>query len=213
MKQYNKYIDHTILKADALNTDIIRLCNEAKQYNFMSVCINPSYISLAKKELKHTDIKVCTVIGFPLGQMTTNTKVSETIDALKLGADEIDMVINIAQLKMGNLDYVTNEIKAIKEVCKDKILKVIIETCLLTDNEKINACECIMKAGADFVKTSTGFSTGGATVHDIELFKKTVGDKCLIKASGGVKTKEDLIAMINAGANRIGTSKGVELMK
>ncbi|WEK82851.1 MAG: deoxyribose-phosphate aldolase [Mycoplasma sp.] len=211
--ELSKYIDHTLLRADASEQEIIQLCKEAKQYNFKSVCVNPSYIPLAKQELKGSDVLVCTVIGFPLGQMTTNAKVSETKDAINIGADEVDMVINIAKLKAHDLNYVTNEIKLIKQACGNKVLKVIVETCLLNDQQKIDACHCVMNAKADFIKTSTGFSTSGATVHDVELFKKTVGDKILIKAAGGVKNKDDFHAMIKAGANRIGTSRGVELFK
>lgn len=207
-----KYIDHTLLKADATSEQIAKLCKEAIEHDFMSVCINPSYISLAKELLKDTDVKVCTVIGFPLGQMTTAAKVFETKDAIEKGADEIDMVINIAKLKDGDLAYVTEEIAQIKKACQDKILKVIIETCLLNDEEKCQACECILNAHADFVKTSTGFSTAGATFHDVALLKETVKDKCLVKAAGGVKTHKDFIEMIRLGADRIGTSSGVKLL-
>lgn len=207
-----KYIDHTLLKADATKEQIIKLCNEAIEHDFISVCINPSYITLAKECLKGSDVKVCTVIGFPLGQMTTAAKVFETKDAIENGADEIDMVINIARLKDGDLTYVTEEIAQIKKACQDKILKVIIETCLLTDEEKRRACECIINAHADFVKTSTGFSTAGATFHDVALLKEAVSDRCLIKAAGGVKTHEDFLEMIRLGADRIGTSSGVKLL-
>ncbi len=209
----SKYIDHTLLKADALEKDIIKLCEEAKEYDFKSVCINPSYIPLAKKELADSDVLVCTVVGFPLGQMSTQAKVFETKDALEKGADEIDMVLNIAKLKDGDLNYVTKEIKALKDVLKDHVLKVIIEACLLSDDEKKAACECILKAGADFVKTSTGFSTGGATFEDVALLKSCVGDKCQVKAAGGVRSHEDFLKMIELGADRIGTSSGVKLLK
>lgn len=209
----SKYIDHTLLKADALEKDIIKLCQEAKEYDFKSVCINPSYIPLVKKELADSDVLVCTVVGFPLGQMSTQAKVFETKDALEKGADEIDMVLNIAKLKDGDLDYVTKEIKDVKDVCKDHVLKVIIEACLLSDDEKKAACECILKAGADFVKTSTGFSTGGATFEDVALLKSCVGDKCQVKAAGGVRSHEDFLKMIKLGADRIGTSSGVKLLK
>lgn len=209
----SKYIDHTLLKANALEKDIVKLCQEAKEYDFKSVCINPSYIPLAKKELADSDVLVCTVVGFPLGQMSTQAKVFETKDALEKGADEIDMVLNIAKLKDGDLDYVTKEIKDVKDVCKDHVLKVIIEACLLSDDEKKAACECILKAGADFVKTSTGFSTGGATFEDVALLKSCVGDKCQVKAAGGVRSHEDFLKMIKLGADRIGTSSGVKLLK
>lgn len=209
----SKYIDHTLLKADALEKDIVKLCEEAKEYDFKSVCINPSYIPLAKKELADSDVLVCTVVGFPLGQMSTQAKVFEAKDALEKGADEIDMVLNIAKLKDGDLNYVTKEIKALKDVLKDHVLKVIIEACLLSDDEKKAACECILEAGADFVKTSTGFSTGGATFEDVALLKSCVGDKCQVKAAGGVRSHEDFLKMIELGADRIGTSSGVKLLK
>ena len=208
-----KYIDHTYLKADAKKSDIERLCKEAVEYDFKSVCINPSYIPLTKKLLEGSDVLVCTVIGFPLGQMSTKAKVFEVIDALEMGADEIDMVLNIGHLKDRDLDYVTQEIAACKKACGDHTLKVIIEACLLTDEEKVLACECIMRAGADFVKTSTGFSLHGATFEDVELLKKTVKDKAKVKAAGGVKTHEDFLKMIELGAERIGTSSGVKLME
>lgn len=209
----SKYIDHTILKADATKEKLIKLCNEAIEYDFKTVCINPSYIPLCKDLLKDSDVLVCTVIGFPLGQMTTEAKVFEAKDAIAKGADEVDMVINIAKLKDRDLEYVTNEIKAIKEACGNHVLKVIIETCLLTDEEKELACKCILDAKADFVKTSTGFSTNGATFHDVELLKKCVGDNCLVKAAGGVKTHDDFLKMIELGADRIGTSSGVKLLQ
>lgn len=209
----NKYIDHTLLKADAREEQIRELCREAKEYDFMSVCVNPCWIETAKEELAGTDVKVCVVIGFPLGAMTTAAKVFESRDAVERGAEEVDMVINIGRLKDGNDAYVTNEIKAIKEAIGDKILKVIIETCLLSDEEKVRACLNAKTAGADFVKTSTGFSTSGATPADVALMKKTVGETVLVKAAGGVRTKEDMFEMIEAGADRIGTSRGVSLMK
>lgn len=209
----NKYIDHTLLKADAREEQIRELCREAKEYDFMSVCVNPCWIETAKEELAGTDVKVCVVIGFPLGAMTTAAKVFEARDAVERGAEEVDMVINIGRLKDGNDAYVTNEIKAIKEAIGDKILKVIIETCLLSDEEKVRACLDAKTAGADFVKTSTGFSTSGATPADVALMKKTVGETVLVKAAGGVRTKEDMFEMIEAGADRIGTSRGVFLMK
>ncbi|MBO4359208.1 MAG: deoxyribose-phosphate aldolase [Erysipelotrichaceae bacterium] len=208
-----KYIDHTLLKADASLEAIKKLCDEAREYDFKSVCVNTCNIEFCRKQLEGSDVLVCCVIGFPLGAMTTESKVFETRDAISKGADEVDMVINIGRLKDNDLDYVTNEIRQIKEACGDKVLKVIIETCLLTDEEKVNACRCILEAGADFVKTSTGFSTGGATFEDVALLKKTVKDNCLIKAAGGVKTKEDFLKMIELGANRIGTSSGTKLIE
>ena len=210
----NKLIDHTALKPNTNKKSILKLIAEAKTYDFASVCVNPCWVALAHQELKNTDVKVCTVLGFPLGADTTEVKVFETKDAIEKGAQEIDMVINIAMLKDKEYDYVENEIHQIVEAAKDKaIVKVIIETCLLTDEEKIKACELSQKAGADFVKTSTGFSTGGATVHDIALMRKTVGAEMGVKASGGVHTHEEALAMIEAGANRIGASAGVKLLK
>ena len=210
----NKLIDHTALKPNTTKDEILKLLDEAKTYDFASVCVNPCWIELAHQKLKHTDVKVCTVIGFPLGANTTEVKIFEAKDAIEKGAQEIDMVINIAMLKDKEYDYVENEIHQIVEAAKDKaIVKVIIEACLLTDEEKIKACELSQKAGADFVKTSTGFSTGGATVHDIALMRKTVGTDMGVKASGGVHTHEEALAMIEAGANRIGASAGVKLLK
>lgn len=210
----NKLIDHTALKPNTNKESILKLIAEAKTYDFASVCVNPCWVALAHQELKNTDVKVCTVVGFPLGANTTKVKVFETKDAIEKGAQEIDMVINIAMLKDKEYDYVENEIHQIVEAAKDKaIVKVIIETCLLTDEEKIKACELSQKAGADFVKTSTGFSTGGATVHDIALMRKTVGAEMGVKASGGVHTHEEALAMVEAGATRIGASVGVKLLK
>ena len=210
----NKLIDHTALKPNTNKESILKLIAEAKTYDFASVCVNPCWVALAHQELKNTDVKVCTVIGFPLCANTTEVKVFETKDAIEKGAQEIDMVINIAMLKDKEYDYVENEIHQIVEAAKDKaIVKVIIETCLLTDEEKIKACELSQKAGADFVKTSTGFSTGGATVHDIALMRKTVGAEMGVKASGGVHTHEEALAMVEAGATRIGASAGVKLLK
>lgn len=210
----NKLIDHTALKPNTNKESILKLIAEAKTYDFASVCVNPCWVALTHQELKNTDVKVCTVIGFPLGANTIEVKVFETKDAIEKGAQEIDMVINIAMLKDKEYDYVENEIHQIVEAAKDKaIVKVIIETCLLTDEEKIKACELSQKAGADFVKTSTGFSTGGATVHDIALMRKTVGAEMGVKASGGVHTHEEALAMVEAGATRIGASAGVKLLK
>ena len=210
--KYNKLIDHTLLKQDASPAQIIKLCEEAKEFDFMSVCVNPAYVPLAAKCLEGSDVKVCTVIGFPLGMNLTKTKVEEAELCIKQGADEIDMVINVGMLKAGHDDYVKEEIKLLKEVAGSRVLKVIIETCLLTDEEKVRACQLSKEAGADFVKTSTGFSTGGATAHDVALMRKTVGPDMGVKASGGVRTHEDLIAMVEAGANRIGTSNGTKII-
>lgn len=210
---YSKFIDHTNLKQDASINDIKTLCEEAIKFDFMSVCINPCFVKYAHDVLLDSEVKVCTVIGFPLGANTTKTKVYETKQALKDGADEIDMVINVSALKDKKYDYVKNEISKIKKVCKNKILKVILETCLLTDEEIVKACELSLEAKADFVKTSTGFSKGGATVEAVALMRKTVGNKCGVKASGGVKTFEDMQKMIDAGASRIGTSSGVKLLE
>lgn len=209
----NKYIDHTLLKQDARSAQIDVLCDEAKEYDFKSVCINPGFVKQCANNLKGTDVLVCTVIGFPLGATTTASKVFETKDAIENGATEIDMVINVSKLKDEEYDYVESEIKAIKEACGDITLKVILETCLLSKEEIVKACELSVSAGADFVKTSTGFSTSGATVEDVALMKKTVGDKAEVKASGGVRSKEDLDAMVAAGATRIGASSGVVIMQ
>ncbi len=208
----SKYIDHTMLQPYADTAAIEKLCAEAKEYDFASVCINPCRIRLAAQLLEGSDVKVCTVIGFPLGAMTAESKIFEAQNALAEGADEVDMVINIGALKDGNDAYVIDEIRRIKEVCGTHILKVIIETGLLEDDEKIRACRDAKEAGADFVKTSTGFLKGGATVEDIRLMRSTVGETMGVKASGGVRTKEDFRAMIEAGATRIGTSSGVKLI-
>lgn len=213
MKELSKYIDHTLLKADAKDYEILKLCKEAKEYDFFSVCINPSFIELAKKELEESDVKVCTVIGFPLGATTTETKEFETKDAINKGAHEIDMVINISRLKAKDYEYTLKDIEAVVNAAKDKALvKVIIETCLLTDEEKVKACEIAKEAGADFVKTSTGFSTGGATKEDIALMRKTVGEGMGVKASGGVRTYEDASLMIESGASRIGASSSIAIV-
>lgn len=208
----SKYIDHTLLKPEAQKAAIEKLCREAKEYDFASVCVNPCWIDVAKKELAGSDVNVCVVIGFPLGAMTTEAKVFEASDAVKKGADEVDMVLNVGKLKDGDDAYVTDEIRKIKEAVGAHVLKVIIEACLLTDEEKVRACRDAMAAGADFVKTSTGFSAVGATVHDVKLMKETVGDKLKVKAAGGVRTPEEFQAMIDAGAERIGTSHGCELV-
>ncbi len=208
----NKYIDHTLLKQNATSAQIVELCKEAKEFDFMSVCINPDFVALAAQELKGTDVAVCTVIGFPLGANTQATKVFETTDAIKNGATEIDMVINVSDIKDQAYDKIQSEIAAIKEATGDYVLKVILETCLLSNDEIVKASELAMAAGADFVKTSTGFSTGGATLEAVSLMRQTVGDKLGVKASGGVRSPEDFKAMIEAGASRIGTSSGVSLM-
>ena len=210
--KYNKFIDNTILKADATIEDIKRLCEESKIYDFKSVCINPCFIKAAKEFLKGSDVLICTVIGFPLGSMTTEAKVFEAMDAVKKGADEVDMVINISMLKDKQYDYVKTEIEQIKGAVGKKVLKVTIECCLLTDEEKVIACKLAKQAGADFVKTSTGFSKWGATKEDIKLMRETVGPLMGVKAAGGVRTHEEMLEMIENGATRIGTSSGAKLM-
>lgn len=204
-------VDHTLLKADAKKEDIKRICHEAMDNNTASICINPGYIEYAK-EIMGDKIPICTVIGFPLGAMTTAAKVFEAKDAIEKGASEVDMVINISKAKDKEFDYITDEIKQIKDAIGDKVLKVIIETCLLTDEEKIALCHCVTDAGADFIKTSTGFSTGGATFHDIELFAKHCEGKCKIKAAGGIRTKEDMEKFIALGADRLGTSSAIKIL-
>lgn len=207
----SKYIDHTILKAVATEDHILKLCEEASLYDFKSVCVNPTWVSLAKEVLHKTDVLVCTVVGFPLGANTIDVKCYETVKAIADGADEIDMVINIGRAKMGDFDYIEKEVKAVVDAANGVLVKVIIETCYLTDEEKVEVCKRCVAAGADYVKTSTGFGTGGATVHDVNLMYNTVNPHCLVKASGGVKTKEDFEAMKQAGAMRIGTSSGTSL--
>ena len=210
---YNRMIDHTLLAPDATESQIKKICDEAKEHHFASVCVNPSWVSFCAKELKGTDSKVCTVIGFPLGATSTKSKEEELKQAIADGAEELDMVINIGKLKDHQDEYVENEIHALKQLCGNFVLKVIIETCLLTDEEKVRVCLLAKKAGADFVKTSTGFSKGGATKEDVALMRKTVGPEMGVKASGGVRTREDMEDMIKAGATRIGTSHGCELIK
>lgn len=211
-KDIAKYIDHTLLKPDAKREELVQLCKEAKENEFYSVCINPSNILDSKKLLEDSEVKICTVIGFPLGQMTTEAKSFETKEAIFLGADEIDMVINIGRLKDKDYDYVREDIEAVVLASGDKLVKVIIETCLLTDEEKVKACELASVSGADFVKTSTGFSSGGATKEDIALMRKTVGENMGVKASGGVRTYEDAKTMIENGATRIGASASVAIV-
>ena len=209
----NKYIDHTALKPDTSQAQIEQLLAEAKEYDFMSVCVNPTWVAFAAETLKGSSVKVCTVIGFPLGANTPEVKAFETKDAVANGADEVDMVINIGALKSGNLALVEEDIRAVVEASGPALTKVIIETCLLTDEEKVVACQLAQKAGADFVKTSTGFSTGGATVADVALMRQTVGPDMGVKASGGARSYEDAVAFIEAGATRIGASSGVAIMK
>ena len=209
----SKYIDHTILKPEAQKADIERICKEAVEHDFASVMVNPCWIPFVKEQIKGSDVLAACVVGFPLGANSTAVKVFEVKDAIANGADEVDMVINIGQLKDGNDEYVTDEIRQIKAAAGNKTLKVIIETCLLTDDEKIRACKDVVAAGADFVKTSTGFSTGGATVSDVKLMKEAVkGSSVKVKASGGVRSPEDFKAMIEAGAERIGTRSGCKLV-
>lgn len=208
----NKLIDHTLLKAFAQAEDVVKLCKEAKEYDFASVCINPAFVSLAKRELEDTDVAVCTVIGFPLGANTIEIKQAETLDAVTNGADEIDMVINIGKAKEHDFDYITEEVRAVVQAADKRIVKVIIETCYLTDLEKEEVCRAASLAGAHFVKTSTGFGTGGATVADVRLMRSAILSEMSVKASGGVKSLQDVEKMVAAGAQRIGTSSGVEIM-
>ena len=202
-----------MLKADSTRETIQRYCAEAKQYGFASVCVNSCHAALVAAELKGTGINTCCVVGFPLGAMITEAKAFEAKAAVAAGADEVDMVINIGAIKDKDMAFVEQDIKAVVEAAKPAIVKVIIETCLLTDEEKREACRCAVRAGADYVKTSTGFSTGGANVHDVALMRETVGPDVGVKASGGVRTHEDADKMIKAGATRLGTSSGVKLME
>jgi deoxyribose-phosphate aldolase len=211
---YANLVDHTLLRADAKKEEITKLVEEAKEFNFASVCINPTWVSYASELLKESSVKVCTVIGFPLGANTPEVKAFETKNAIENGAEEVDMVINISALKDNNDELVERDVRAVVEAAKGKALvKVIIETCLLTDEEKVRACELSVKAGADFVKTSTGFSTGGATVEDVALMRKTVGENVGVKASGGVRNLKDLENVVAVGATRIGTSSGVKIVQ
>ena len=209
----NKYIDHTILKATASSSDVQKLCEEAIEHEFYSVCVNGCYVADAKHLLQGTDVKVAAVVGFPLGAMTTAAKVFEAKEAIENGASEIDMVINVAKLKDGEFEYIENEIRQIKEAIGDNVLKVIIETCYLTDEEKVKACELSLVAKADFVKTSTGFGNGGATYEDVKLMKSVVGDNAKVKASGGVRDKETAQKYVELGAERLGTSSGIDIVK
>lgn len=207
-----EYIDHTLLKPEARLDEIIKMCNEAKEYKFASVCVNPYYASVVSNELKDSGVKTCVVIGFPLGANTKNVKAFEAEEAVKNGAEEVDMVINIGALKDKKYDYVKEDIEAVVNAVKGKAhVKVIIECCLLTDEEKVIACEISKEAGADFVKTSTGFSTGGAVADDVELMRKTVGGHIGVKASGGIRDYKTAKAMLEAGANRIGASAGIQI--
>jgi deoxyribose-phosphate aldolase len=213
MMNLNEYIDHTVLKPETTVAMVKKICDEAKQFNFATVCINPARIAEAKKLLAGSNVGITTVIGFPLGANTTEVKVFETSDAIKKGADEIDMVINIGAVKDGNWDLVQAEMQAIKQAAGTHCVKVILENCLLTEGEIVKACEVAVAAGLDFVKTSTGFSTGGATFADVALMKKTVGDRAKVKAAGGVRTYDDAMKMIEAGAERLGTSGGVAIVQ
>jgi len=213
MNILNKYIDHTILKATATKFDIIKLCEEAVKHDFFSVCVNSCYVSLAKAEIKNNNTKVCSVIGFPLGAMSTKAKVEETKQAIKDGADEIDMVINIGLLKSEAFDAVYNDIKAVKDQLPNQVLKVILETCYLTDQEVTKASQLAIKAGADFIKTSTGFGTAGATVHHVKLMKDAIkNSNTKIKASGGIRDTKTALQYINLGVERIGTSNGIAIV-
>lgn len=208
-----KIIDHTALKPDTTRKQILQLIEEAKKYKFASVCINPAWVKLAGEKLKYSGVNVCTVIGFPLGANTTGTKIFEAADAVKNGASEVDMVINIGELKDKNDAYVEQDIRAVVEAVKGKALvKVIIETCLLTKEEKVRACKAAQRAGADFVKTSTGFSKARALEEDVQLMRKTVGSDMGVKAAGGIHTEEEVLKMVEAGADRIGTSSGTSIM-
>lgn len=206
-------IDHTLLAADATSAQIARLCQEAREYSFASVCVNSCRVAQARTLLEGCPVKVCTVVGFPLGAMSTRAKADETRSAVEDGADEIDMVINVGYVKDGDWDGVLDDIMAVREACKGKVLKVILETCLLTDDEIVKACRTAVRAGADFVKTSTGFSKGGATVHAVSLMRSTVGSDVGVKASGGIRDAESARAMVEAGASRLGCSAGVAIAK
>ncbi len=209
----NKYIDHTLLKADAKKEDIKKLCEEAIKHDFKSVCVNPGFVKYAKELLEDSNVLVCTVIGFPLGANTSETKGFETKDAYNNGVDEVDMVINISALKDHDYDYVLNDIKEVVKNASGKTVKVIVETCYLTEQEKEKICKIVLESGADFIKTSTGFGTGGATAEDISLFNKIIQGKIGIKASGGVRNYEDAMLMISNGATRLGTSGGVNIVQ
>ncbi len=214
MKELNQYFDHTILKSEATEEDVIKLCKEAKEYGLYAVCVNSSYVALAKKNLAGSQVKIASVVGFPLGACTTATKVFETKNAIENGADEIDMVIHIGAMKEGRINYVLTDIIAVVEACGDKALvKVILETCLLSEDDIIEACLLAKNAGAAFVKTSTGFSVSGATPEHVALMKKTVGSTVQVKASGGIRDLKTTLEMIKAGADRIGASASVSILK
>lgn len=210
---YNKMIDHTVLKADTPLETVKRICDEAMEYGFASVCINPCHVAYCADYLKDSDVNVCTVIGFPLGANTSAVKAFETKDAIANGADEIDMVMNIGALKDKNYDLVRDDVKAVVEAANGTLVKVILETCLLTEDEIKKACELCVEAKADYVKTSTGFSTRGATIEDVRIMKEAVHGKEKVKAAGGVRTPEDMVKIVAAGADRIGTSAGCSLVK
>ena len=210
-----RLIDHTILKADATRQDVLKVCAEALEYNFASVCVNGYWVPLAAHQLKGSAVKVCTVVGFPLGATSTESKVYEATSAIRQGAQEVDMVLNVGELRSGDLESVKVDIAAVAEAChaNGAILKVILETALLDDKQKVMACELSKAAHADFVKTSTGFSTSGATVHDVELMRRIVGPDIGVKASGGIRTLEDFRSMVEAGANRVGASASVKIVE
>lgn len=210
---YNKMIDHTVLKADTPLETVKRICDEAMEYGFASVCINPCHVAYCVDYLKDSNVNVCTVIGFPLGANTSAVKAFETKDAIANGADEIDMVMNIGALKDKNYDLVRDDVKAVVEAANGTLVKVILETCLLTEDEIKKACELCVEAKADYVKTSTGFSTRGATIEDVRIMKEAVHGKAKVKAAGGVRTPEDMVKIVAAGADRIGTSAGCSLVK
>ena len=212
-KQLAQMMDHTLLKADATDQQLKTLCEEAKAFETWSVCINPSNIDRAKDYLEGSDVKLCTVVGFPLGQMTSEAKAYETAEAIFKGADEIDMVINVGRVKDGDFEYVREDIQAVVNAAQGKLTKVILETCLLDSEEIATVCKIAQAAGADFVKTSTGFSTGGATIEDVRLMRETVGPDMGVKASGGIRTLKDALAMIEAGATRLGVSASVSILK
>lgn len=211
--ELNRMIDHTLLKANATRAQIEKLCDEALQYNFASVCVNTCWVPLAHEKLAGSEVNTCCVVGFPLGAMLTEAKAAETRLAVEAGADEVDMVINVGWLLDGDYDAVRDDIAAVVKAADGKCVKVIIEACLLTDEQKAKACELSVEAGATFVKTSTGFSTGGATVADVALMRKTVGDACKVKAAGGIHTADEAKAMVEAGADRLGCSAGIAIME
>ena len=211
--EINRIIDHTLLKQDASTEAIKKLCEEALEYKFASVCVNPGFVPLAAKMLKGSEVKVCTVVGFPLGATLPESKAFEAKLAIEKGAQEVDMVLNDSMAKEHNYDYIEKEVRLVKEACGDTLLKVILETCLLSDEEIVECSKACVRAGADYVKTSTGFSTGGATTHAVELMRKAVGPKVGVKASGGIHNRQEADAMVKAGASRIGASCGVKIVK